>query len=109
MTTVATVLLILATLALFAVRPIDKDARTPIEELLAARTPAEIRAAARRAGWPRITARTIQIAVVVVLLLLVEACRISLHTINAIGTVITAVAAGIAALGVGTDLQGGRA
>lgn len=109
MTTVLTVLLALAALALLAVRPVDADARTPIEELLTARTPAELRAAARRAGWPRTTARTLQVSTVVVLLLLVVVCRMVVDFAYGIGTVIKAIAQGIAALGASPELQGGRA
>ncbi|MEV4246931.1 hypothetical protein AB0J63_26400 [Streptosporangium canum] len=109
MTAALTVLLVLAALALFAVRPVDADARTPIEELLAARTPAELRATARRAGWPRVTARTLQVSTVVVLLLLVVACRMVVDFAYFAGTVIKAIAQGIAALGAGPELQGGRA
>lgn len=93
------VLLLLAMLALLAIRPLTAEARTP----------AELHAAARRAGWPQVTARTLQVSTVVVLLLLVVACRMVVDFAYFAGTVIKAIAQGIAALGAGPELQGGRA
>ena len=93
------ILLICAGLALLAIRPLGEDARTP----------AELRAAVQRAGWPRVTARTLQVTLVVVLLLLAVACRLLWHTAHGLGTVIAVVALGLAALGAGPELQGGRA
>lgn len=91
--------LILAVLALLAVRPVTVEARTP----------AQVRAAARAAGWARITGRTVQVVVVVALLVLAAACRICWHTAWAAGSVVAVLAVGLAALGGGPELQEGGA
>lgn len=95
------ILLICAGLALLAIRPLDRAA--------GARTPTQLRTAVRAAGWSRVAARVLQVAVVTVLLILAVACRLLWHTAHGLGTVIAAVALGLAALGAGPELQGGRA
>ncbi|MGV9600785.1 hypothetical protein ACWDR1_29410 [Streptosporangium sandarakinum] len=95
------VLLIAAGLAVLAVRPLERAA--------GARTPAQFRAALRAAGWSRVTARVLQVAVVTVLLVLAVACRLLWHTAHGVGTVLAAAALGLAALGAGPALRGGRA
>lgn len=99
--TTLTVLPALVALVLLMIRPLDAQARTP----------AELRAAVQHAGWARTGARTVQVAAVVLLLLLAVVCRICWHTAWAVGTVVAALAVGVAALGAGPQLgqAGGQA
>ncbi|MER5647295.1 hypothetical protein [Streptosporangium sp. NPDC002524] len=101
MSTILTVLLAVLAWVLASTRPVGSPAAAR------ACTFAEIRAARRRAGWPRVAARTLQISVVVPLLLLATACHILRQTAHAIGTGVALVAVGLAALGSGPELIGG--
>lgn len=93
------VVLILAALTLLTVRPAGVEARTL----------AQVRAAARAAGWARITGRTVQVVVVVALLVLAAACRICWEAMWTAGSVVAVLAVGLAALGGGPELQEGGA
>jgi len=84
--------------ALLSLRPAAEDARTP----------AEMRAAVRRAGAIRTVGAVLRVTLIVVLLLLVEACRISWQAATALAFVLTVLAHGIDALG-RTSIAGGRA
>jgi len=88
MPTVLTIALGLLALALLSMRPPTVDDRTP----------AELRATIRRAGARRALLTTLRIALVVALLLLVEACRISYQAAAAAAVLLGVLAAGIEAL-----------
>ncbi|MET8050549.1 hypothetical protein ABZU75_23420 [Streptosporangium sp. NPDC005286] len=99
MTTFLTLLLAALAFALASTRPTTAQARTC----------GEMRAAVRSAGWVRVAACTLQVAVVLTLLLLATVCRLLWHTAHGVGTVLVVVAIGLAALGGGPELAGGRA
>lgn len=103
MSTALTVLFAVAAWVLASTRPVGSPAAAR------ARTCTQMRAAIRRAGWPRVAARTLQIAVVLTLLLLATVCRLLWHTAHTIGTTIGLVAVGLAALGGGPELRAGAA
>jgi len=103
MSTALTILLAALAWVLASTRPIGSPAAAR------ACTFTEMRAARRRAGWPRVAARILQILVVVPLLLLATACHIIRHTSHTIGTGIALVAVGLAALDGGPELIGGAA
>lgn len=89
MSTLLTLALVVLGLALFALRAPTSDARTP----------AELRAAVQRAGWPRVTLATGRVVLVLTLLLLVEACRLGWHICAAAAVLFAVLADGIDALG----------
>ncbi|WP_326646032.1 hypothetical protein OG884_15385 [Streptosporangium sp. NBC_01755] len=99
MSTALTLLLGLLAFALASTRPTTAQARTC----------AEMRATLQRAGWPRVTARTLQVAVVLTLLLLATVCRLLWHTAYGVGSVLAVVAVGLATLGGGPELRAGGA
>jgi hypothetical protein len=99
MSTLAAVLLGVLALALLQLRPAGPDARTW----------GELAAARRAAGWGRTAARTVQVTAVTVLLLLAVGCRLLWHAAYGIGTVLAAIALGLAAFGAGPELAGGHA
>src|SRR5688572_12471292 len=99
MTTLATILAGLASLAILQLRPATR----------ASRTWSEIRTAVRTAGWPRVTARTLQIAVVSALMCLGGSLWIAVTLARWAGTALVVIAAGIAALGPGPELIAGHA
>ena len=103
MSTALTVLLAALAWVLASTRPVGSPAAAR------ARTCTEMRAAVRSAGWARVTARTLQITVVLTLLLLATVCRLCWHTAHVIGTGVGLVAVGLAALGNGPELIGGAA
>jgi hypothetical protein len=70
-----------------------------------ARTPAQIRQAARRAGWARCTLRTGHVLAVVALLLLAEACWITWTAARAAGFVLAVLALNLAQLGTPTSTE----
>lgn len=95
----STLLLVLAGLALLALRPATADARTLTQ----------LRAARAAAGWPRVAARTVQ--AVAVIALLATACGLwaGLYICRWVGGVLVAIGQGIADLGAGPELIGGGA
>ncbi|MDF5759401.1 hypothetical protein [Spongiactinospora sp. TRM90649] len=96
MNALLTVLAVAAGLALFAVRP------PTVQDC----TPAQLAACVRRAGWPRLLLAAARITVVLTLLLLVEAARLTWHAAAAIGAVLAVIACGIEALAGRAPLEG---
>lgn len=74
--------IVVLSFALLSLRPITSDARTV----------ADYRERASRAGWAGCLLGTLRVAVVAALLVLVYACRICWHTTAAIGSALTLAA-----------------
>lgn len=90
MNTLFAVALTVLTLVLFAVRQPTEDARTP----------AELAAAARAAGWRRTVLAAARVGLVVALLLLVEACKLAGLVFAAAGGVLAVLATVAAVAGI---------
>lgn len=89
-------LALLAGLALLTVRPTSTDARTP----------AQLAAAVKAAGWARVSGRTLQVTVVALLLVVAVAARMCWHAAWAVGSLAVLLAAAVATLST-TQLPGG--
>jgi hypothetical protein len=99
MTTLLVIALGVLSLVLFAVREPTTDSRSP----------AELVAAARAAGWGRVAFTAARVGLVAALLVLVQSCKLFGHGVAAVGAVL-AVLATVAAVSGGRSLiPGGTA